>query len=68
MKEARSEEEQIREMIANLEGFMEGESGIEGIDDEYFPVRCVDLGLRILRVMKRSWIEAGWISAVDGSG
>ena len=35
MKEDRGEEEQVREMIANLERFMEGESGFEGIDDGY---------------------------------
>jgi len=35
MKEDGSEEEQVREMIANLERFMEGESGFEGIDDEF---------------------------------
>jgi hypothetical protein len=36
MAEDKSEEEQVKEMIANLEKFMEGESGFEGIDnDEY---------------------------------
>ena len=30
-----SEEEQVKKMIANLGKFMEGESGFEGIDDEY---------------------------------
>jgi len=25
------------------------------------------MSLRILRVMKKSWIDVGWISAVDGS-
>jgi len=39
MKEDKSEEEQVKEMIANLERFMEGESGFEGIDDEYTSVR-----------------------------
>src|SRR5271170_3967813 len=29
------EEEQVRAMIANFERFMEGESGFEGIDDEF---------------------------------
>jgi predicted secreted protein len=33
--EDKSEEEQVREMIANFERFMEGESGFEGIDDEF---------------------------------
>ena len=37
MKEDKGEEEQVREMIANLERVMEGESGFEGIDDG-----CVD--------------------------
>lgn len=37
MAENKGEEEQVREMIANLEKFMEGESGFEGIDDEYIP-------------------------------
>ena len=36
MDEDKGEEEQIKDMIANLEKFMEGESGVEGIDDEYF--------------------------------
>jgi hypothetical protein len=35
MAEDKGEEEQIKEMIANLEMFMEGESGFEGIDEEY---------------------------------
>jgi hypothetical protein len=35
MGEDKSEEEQIKEMIANLGKFMEGESGFEGIDDEF---------------------------------
>jgi|SRR5579871_4263909 len=35
MAEDKSEEEQVQEMIANLEKFMEGESGFEGIDDGY---------------------------------
>ena len=36
MSEDKSEEEQVREMIANMGQFMEGESGFEGIDvDEY---------------------------------
>jgi len=35
IKEDKGEEEQVREMIANLERFMEGESGFEGIDDGY---------------------------------
>jgi predicted secreted protein len=33
--EDKSEEEQVREMIANFERFMEGESGFEGIDDDF---------------------------------
>ena len=39
MAEDKSEEDQVKEMIANLEKFMEGESGFEGIDDEYTPFR-----------------------------
>ena len=35
MAEDKGEEEQVKEMIANLERFMGGESGFEGIDDEY---------------------------------
>lgn len=35
MVEDKSEEEQVREMIANFERFIEGESGFEGIDDEF---------------------------------
>ena len=35
MAEDKGEEDQIKEMIANLERFMEGESGFEGIEDEY---------------------------------
>jgi hypothetical protein len=35
MGEDKSEEEQIKEMIASLGKFMEGESGFEGIDDEF---------------------------------
>jgi hypothetical protein len=35
MAEDKSEEEQVREMIANFERFIEGESGFEGIDDEF---------------------------------
>lgn len=35
MAEDKTEEEQIKEMIANLGKFMEGESGFEGIDDEF---------------------------------
>ena len=31
----KSEEEQVKEMIANIERFMGGESGFEGIDDEF---------------------------------
>jgi hypothetical protein len=34
MAEDKGEEEQIKEMIASLGKFMEGESGFEGIDDE----------------------------------
>jgi hypothetical protein len=34
MAENKGEEEQVKEMIASLEKFMEGESGFEGIDDE----------------------------------
>jgi len=33
--EDKGEEEQIKDMIANLERFIEGESGFEGIDDEF---------------------------------
>jgi len=33
--EDKNEEDQIREMIENMKKFMEGESGFEGIDDEY---------------------------------
>jgi hypothetical protein len=35
MAENKTEEEQIREMIANMSNMMEDESGFEGIDDEY---------------------------------
>jgi hypothetical protein len=35
MGEDKSEEEQIKEMIASLGKFMEGESGFEGIDDDF---------------------------------
>jgi hypothetical protein len=35
MAENKSEEEQIKEMIANMSRMMEDESGFEGIDDEY---------------------------------
>ena len=31
----KTEEEQVSEMIENMKKFMEGESGFEGIDDEY---------------------------------
>ena len=34
MAEDKTEEEQIKEMIANMSNMMEGESGFEGIDDE----------------------------------
>jgi len=33
--EDKSEEEQVRKMIANFERFMEGESGFEGINDDF---------------------------------
>ena len=36
MAEDKSEEDQIKEMIANLSHFMEGESGFEGIDDDEY--------------------------------
>ena len=35
MAEDKTEEEQIKEMIANMSRMMEDESGFEGIDDEY---------------------------------
>jgi len=42
MAENKSEEEQIKEMIANLGHFMEGESGFEGIDDDEYVVQITD--------------------------
>lgn len=51
MGEDKSEEEQVKEMIANLEKFMEGESGFEGIDDEY--------SLPVSELMVDSWILIG---------
>jgi hypothetical protein len=56
MAEDKGEEEQIKDMIANLEKFMEGESGFEGIDDGYVSKHNAYSDLTILRVM-RSWIE-----------
>ena len=35
MAEDKTEEEQIKEMIATMSAMMERESGFEGIDDEY---------------------------------
>jgi hypothetical protein len=42
MAEDKGEEEQVKDMIANLERFMQGESGFEGIDDEYVFVKGMD--------------------------
>jgi hypothetical protein len=40
--EDKSEEEQIKEMIANLGHFMEGESGFEGIDDDEYAIQSTN--------------------------